>query len=73
MYTDKSNRVGSACTIRKRHGSAMVDPKRASEPGPGQYNSDISGVRPQSAGGRIGKGKRTDINGKGTKDWPGPG
>lgn len=52
----------------------MVDPKKAGEPGPGQYNPDISAMRPQSAGGRIGKELRKEMGGgKGKKDWPGPG
>lgn len=46
QYTDKTQRKGSSCTIRKRPTSSLVNSSKANEPGPGQYNSDVSVIRP---------------------------
>lgn len=42
-------------------------------PGPGQYNPNLSSIKQQTPGSKIGTSKRDDFNFKGTASLPGPG
>ncbi len=72
-YGDSIGKGGPKVSMKFRPGTGTSQSRTLEVPGPGQYNPNLSTIKHQTPGGRIGTSKRSGLDTKDSSSVPGPG